>query len=420
MRGAARLVNHHMLKVRSHVVAVFACCIAVVCITFGVRQGFGLFIRPITVDTGWGRESLSLTFATQALMMGILAPVFGAFADRWSPGKTIMLGGVLFCGGLLVMSGASSPVTIFIGGGLLAGVGLSGCGLPLVLAVIGRIAPAERRSVWLGVATAAATLGQLILVPVMQWLIVEFDWRSAVLLAATLAGLIIPLGAVVAQSAHGGLTEQPEQTLRQTWRRARTHRGYLLLTVGFFVCGFQVQFIAIHLPAFIMDAGFGAALAATALSVIAGANACGAWFFGWAGGRYRKRYLLSAIYGARAVLFLLLMMLPLSPMVLLSLAAGMGLLWLGTVPLTSGLVAELFGPRYMATLYAVVYLSHQLGSFTGVWLGGRIYDVTGSYETVWWLTIALGFAACLIHLPIDDRPADGVLVLGTSPVTPRA
>ena len=286
--------------------------------------------------------------------------------------------------------------------------------------MIGRIAPAERRSVWLGIATAAATLGQLILVPLMQWVIVEFDWRTAVLPAAGLGGLTIPLAVVVAQSTHAGLTDQAEQTLLQAWRGARIHRGYLLLTLGFFVCGFQVQFIAIHLPAFIVDEGLSAALAATALSAIAAANACGASFFGWAGGRYRKRYLLSGIYGARALLFLLLVSLPLSPVVMLALAAGMGLLWLGTVPLTSGLVAELFGPRYMATLYAVVYLSHQFGSFMGVWLGGRIYDATGSYEAVWWLTIVLGFVACLIHLPIDDWPGGGVGGLGASPATPRA
>ena len=393
-----------MSRHRSHTLVVFICCLSIVSVAFGVRQSFGLFMRPITLDTGWGREALALTFATQALMIGLLAPIAGAFADRWSPGKVLMLGGGLFCAGLLTMAGASQPVVMFGGGGLLAGAGLSGCGLPLALAVIGRIAPADRRSLWLGVATASATAGQLALVPLMQEVIGDRGWRAAVLLAAGLVAITVPLAAVVAKSTHAGLGRDADQSLGETLRSARSHSGYLLLTLGFFVCGFQVQFIAIHLPSYIVDQGLAASLAATALVVIAAANAFGAWLAGWAGGLCRKRYLLSGIYGGRALLFLVLISIPLSPPVMLVLSAGIGFLWLGTVPLTSGLVAEMFGPRYMATLYSFVFLSHQIGSFTGVWLGGRIYDATGSYQPVWWLTIALGVAASFIHLPIDDRP----------------
>ena len=393
-----------MSRHRFHALLVFICCLSIISVAFGIRQSFGLFMRPITLDTGWGRETLALTFATQALMIGLFAPIAGGLADRWSPGKTLMLGGGLFCAGLLAMAGASQPAEMFGGGGLLAGVGLSGCGLPLALAVVGRIAPAERRTLWFGVATASATVGQLALVPLMEGMIAEHGWRVAVLLAAGLGALIVPLGAVVARSTHAGLARAADQTLGETLREARGHPGYLLLTLGFFVCGFQVQFIAIHLPAYIVDQGLTASLAATAIVVIAAANGFGAWIAGWAGGVYRKRYLLSGIYGGRALLFLVLISVPLSPLVMLVLSVGIGLLWLGTVPLTSGLVADMFGPRYMATLYSFVFLSHQLGSFTGVWLGGRIYDATGSYQIVWWLTIALGIAASVIHLPIDDRP----------------
>ena len=389
---------------------VFVCCLAVICIAFGVRQSFGLFMRPITTDTGWGREILALTFATQALMMGLFAPVAGVLADRWSPGKTIMLSGGLFCLGLLSMAWASGPVAMLGSGGVLAGVGLAGCGMPLVLAVIGRIAPLQRRSLWLGIATASATAGQLALVPVMEMLIAGMGWRQAILVATALGAFIIPLAAVVATSPHASLGGETRQSLRQTLQCARTHRGYLLLTLGFFVCGFQVQFVAIHLPAYIVDRGLAASLAATALVVIAATNAVGAWLAGWAGGFYRKGYLLSGIYFGRALLFLLLIMVPLSSVVMLLLAAGIGFLWLGTVPLTSGLVAGMFGPRYMATLYSFVYLSHQVGSFTGVWLGGRIHDATGSYLAVWWVAIALGVVASIIHLPIDDRPVTRLVI----------
>ncbi|MBM62959.1 MAG: MFS transporter [Acidobacteria bacterium] len=393
-----------MSQHRSHAVVVFICCLSIVSLAFGVRQSFGLFMRPITLDTGWARESLALTFATQAFTIGLLGPVAGAFADRWNPGKVLMLGGGLFCVGLLTMAGASRPSVMFGGGGLLVGAGLSGCGLPLALAVVGRIAPADRRSLWLGVATASATLGQLVLVPLIQTVIVEYGWRVAVLLGSGLGAFIVPLATVVARSTHAGLGRDADQSLGETLRGARSHPGYILLTLGFFVCGFQVQFITIHLPAYIVDQGLASSLAASALMVIAAANALGSWIAGWAGGFCRKRYLLSGIYGGRALLFLVLISVPLSPPVMLVLSAGIGLLWLGTVPLTSGLVAEMFGPRYMATLYSFVFLNHQLGSFMGVWLGGRIYDATGSYELVWWLTIALGAAASLIHLPIDDRP----------------
>jgi predicted MFS family arabinose efflux permease len=396
---------------------IFACCMGIACVAFGIRQGFGLFMRPITLDMNWTREALAATFATQALMIGVLAPLAGVLADRFSPGLTILAGGVLFSAGIVVMGFADTPQTMFAGGGLLAGAGLSACGLPLVLSVIGRVAPAERRSLWLGIAVAGATIGQIVLIPLTQTLITVFDWRTAIFVLAALALLTVPLAGVVAASRHEGLSRHAEQTLRQALAEARGHRGYLLLTVGFFVCGFHVQFIAIHLPAYIADQGLAPGLAASALAVIAVGNAAGSWIAGWLGGRVRKKYLLSGIYASRALLFLIFTHTPISEASVLVFAAILGFLWLGTVPLTSGLVAEVFGTRYMATLYAIVYLSHQMGSFTGVWTGGRLYDATGGYQSVWSLTIALGVVAALMHLFVDDRPVARIStpVPGTAP-----
>jgi len=383
---------------------VFVCCTVIVCITFGTRQGFGLFLRPITLDLGWTREALAATFATQVLMIGLLAPVAGAVADRWSPGRAILLGGALFSAGLFVMAAAGTPQAMLVGGGLLAGAGLSACGLPLVLSVVGRVAPEERRSLWLGIATAAATLGQVVLVPITQQLIAALGWRGAVLALACLALLTLPLAGVIAASRHQGLSNRAEQSLAEALREARAHRGYLLLTLAFFVCGFHVQFIAIHLPAYIADQGLAPELAASALVMIALGNALGSWLSGWLGGWLRKKYLLSAIYLGRSLLFLAFISVPVSAASVLAFSGALGVLWLSTVPLTSGIVAQVFGPRYMATLFAIVYLSHQVGSFTGVWIGARIFDTTGSYDVVWWITIGLGLVAAAMHLPINDRP----------------
>jgi predicted MFS family arabinose efflux permease len=383
---------------------IFICCVATIAIGFGIRQGFGLFMRPITLDMGWTRETLAATFATQALVLGLMAPLTGMLADRWSPGKVIMLGGALFTAGLVTMGFAQSPMQMWAGGALLAGAGLSAVGMPLILAVIGRIAPENKRGLWLGIATSAGTIGQIVLIPLSQYLIEQFDWRTALFGLACMAVFTVPLARAIANSPHSGLSNRDDQSISHALNEARSHRGYVLLLIGFFVCGFHVQFIAIHLPAYIADQGLSTTVAATALIIIALGNACGASLSGWLGDRFRKRDLLSAIYAGRAVLFAIFVAMPVSETSVFIFSCVLGFLWLSTVPLTSSIVAQIFGPRYMATLFAFVFMSHQLGSFAGVWVGGYMFDATGSYRSVWLLTSALGVGASLLHIFVDDQP----------------
>ncbi len=376
----------------------------IVFISYGTRQSFGLFLRPITMDMGWGRESLSFAFATQSLMIGITAPFAGAIADRFNPVLVIVASGALYTVGLFFMSQALTPGGMVVSAGLIAGVAAAGCGLPLLLAVVGRVAPEDRRSLWLGITTAGGTGGQFLLVPACQWLISTFGWGSALLVLAAAVFMIVPFGGAIAKAGGDSFKSTDPQSLGQALREASRHRGYWLLLTGFFVCGFQVQFIIMHLPAYLADKSAGVGMGAAAIALIGLFNMIGTFVAGYLGGRHRKKYLLSLLYFCRALVLLAFFALPVSQLTVVLFASVIGLLWLATVPLTAGIVAQIFGPRYMATLFAIVYLSHQLGSFTSVWLGGRLFDATGSYDIIWWAVIVTGFAASLIHWPIDDRP----------------
>jgi predicted MFS family arabinose efflux permease len=385
---------------------VLVCSFLTIGLAFGIRQSFGLFIVPVSLDMQWGRETFSLVIAVQALLNGVAAPFAGALADRWGPWRTVMAGGVFYSSGLFLMSQAVSPVGMMLGGGLLAGMGLSACGMPILLSVVGRNAPEHKRSMWLGIVTAGATAGQLAIIPLAQYAIASHGWVTALVVLAIGATLVVPLAVCLGLAGRGRKQEKDVQSLGQALTEARMHSGYVLLTLGFFVCGFQVQFVASHLPAFVEDSGLGKELAATSLVVIAGFNMVGAWLSGLLGGRHRKKYLLAGIYLSRAVLIALFVSLPVTELSVLAFSAVMGFIWLGTVPLTSGLIAQVFGPRYMATLYAIVYLSHQLGNFAGAWVGGRVFDATASYTAVWWMAAALGVVAAVLHAPIDDQPVE--------------
>ncbi|MBT7759722.1 MAG: MFS transporter [Rhodospirillaceae bacterium] len=371
---------------------------------FGVRANFGLFLAPMSADLGWGREVFALAMAIQNLMWGVGQPVAGMIADRYGTARVLAVGGVLYALGIYGMAEASSPTMFHLTGGFLVGLGLSGASFSLVLAALGRIVPEKRRALALGLGTAAGSMGQFLLVPLGQAFISAYGWSTALIFLAIIVALIIPLSGVM-RSDNTAVPDAAKQSMGQALSEAGQHSGYLYLIAGFFVCGFHVAFIGVHLPAFITDQGLTAELGAQALAVLGLFNIFGAILAGVLGNRYQKKNLLSLIYLFRAIAITLFIMLPISPTTVLIFSGAIGLTWLSTVPLTSGIVAQVFGPRYMATLFGFVFLSHQLGSFLGVWLGGKLFDQYGSYEIVWWLGVALGLFAALVHLPIDERPA---------------
>lgn len=380
-------------------------CIVMVMIAYGTRQSFGLFMRPMSLDMGWGREVLSLALAVQNLIMGAAAAFAGALATRWGAAKTIALGGGLYAAGLYMMSQSTTPEELIFSSGILAGLGLSGCGVPLMAGVVGQVAPERVRTTWIGLITGAATGGQLALLPFTQYLLGSFDWIFALLVMSVMAAIILPMALGIGGATRAAEKTTPQsQSIRDALREASGHRGYLLLILGFYVCGFQVNFIGSHLPAHIVDAGSTPDWGAIALMLVAFFNMIGSWGCGWIGDRYRKKYALSILYTFRSLLIVGFVLLPVTPLTIIIFSAGVGLTWLGTLPLVSGIIIDVFGVRYMAMLFGLVYFSHQLGAFTGIWLGGLIFDATGNYDAIWWIAIALGFTTALIHLPIDDKP----------------
>ena len=380
--------------------------VAILLIANGSRQSFGLFAVPISEGLAWGRAEFAFALAVQNLVMGLAAPLVAAVADKWGPIKVMAVSGAFYGFGTYMISISGTPETMTVSAGLLVGIGASGIGFTLPLALVGRVAPVQVRSLWLGIVTAGGSVGQFVFAPVSQGLISGFGWSDAIVVVAMIIAVTVPLSLALQPGAAEALAKPAQQSLGAALSEAGGHRGYWLLVIGFFVCGFQVQFVGTHLPGFVTDSGQSAELAAWALALIGLFNVVGTLAAGWLGGLYRKTYLLSVLYLLRALLFFAFIQLPVTETTVLVFAAIMGLLWLSTVPLTSGIVAQIFGPRYMGTLFAIVFLSHQLGSFSGVWLGGLFYDRTGSYDAAWWLAIALGIAAALIHWPIDDKPVE--------------
>jgi MFS family permease len=380
---------------------VLACGCLILLLSFGARAGFGLYLQPISLEFGWGREVLSFSLALQQIVWGALGPLVGAIADRYGTGRVVAACGALYALGLTAMSFAQTPLAMHFAAGVLVGAALAGATFSTVLAVVGRTVSPEKRSTALGVATAAGSFGQFVLLPVTQLLIGSFDWHVALLVMAGLSALIMPLAAALA----GRPASSPSgQSLGRALHEAMRERGFHLLFWGFFVCGFHIAMLTVHLPAFVTDSGLSPTHGMTALALIGLFNIVGTLSAGWAGGRFSKKYLLSSIYSVRAVLIALLVLFPLSPLTLYIFACGIGLLWLGTVPLTNGLVAQIFGLRYMATLTAIVFFGHQIGSFVGVWLAGYLYDTTGSYAGAFYTSIGLGIFAALINLPVNEKP----------------
>ncbi|WP_129140901.1 MFS transporter [Modicisalibacter coralii] len=382
-------------------------------LSFGLRSSFGLFVEPIQAFTGWGRDIIGLALAIQNLAWGVVAVLAGGLADRFGHAKVLIAGAALYALGIWMTADVAAIWVLNGGTGFLVGAGVAGTAFGIVLpAMAGAVAPSQRQWV-LGVGTAAGSMGQCLLVPVIQRLIDALGWSGALhvmaLMALGMAVLAMPLAARHGTPAEHGKPTSPQSAhdFRATLSLARGHASYWLLTLGFFVCGFHIGFITVHLPPFLADAGFDPAVAAWSISLIGLCNVAGALLSGVCSGRFSMRGVLIAIYGARAVATTLFLLLPLSLPSVLGFSAVMGLLWLATVPPTTGLVAAMFGTRYMATLYGVVFLGHQLGSFSGVWLGGWLYETTGSYDGVWWTAVALSLVAMALHWPISDQPVQG-------------
>jgi len=371
-------------------------------LSMGVRHTAGLFLQPMTMDHGWSRETFSFAIAIQNLVWGLASPFAGAFADRHGAGRTVFGAAILYALGLVLMAQASSPLAFDLSAGVLIGLGLSGTTFAVIMGVIGRHTTPERRSLALGIAGAGGSFGQFAVLPIGQALINAWGWQSALVLLACGVGLIAPLAYAMADghkpAAGGG------QSIGEALREAGTQKSFHYLFWGYFVCGFQTAFIMLHLPSFLADGGLSANVGMTAVALIGLFNIFGSFFFGWAGGRGSKKNLLVAIYAIRGVAILIFMLLPLTTASAWGFAAVMGILWLGTVPLTNGLVAQIFGLRYLSMLAGIVFLGHQLGSFLGAWLGGRIFDETGSYSLAWTISIVLSVLAALCSWPVNEKP----------------
>ncbi len=383
-------------------VIVAGCLIAM--IGFGARSTFGLYLDPLTATRGWTRETFSLALAIQNLMWGIGLPIAGALADRFGASKVVFAGALIYAFGIYGMSVSESASMFHLTAGVITGTGVAFTAFSLAMAAMARVVGAERRSMVLGLGTAAGSLGQVLFSPLSQGFISAFGWQQALLLQAACVMFLIPLALLLPSS--GGVDEQAtkNQSLSGALSEAFGHRGFVLLTLGFFVCGFHVAFITVHFPSYIKDIGLAAHVGAWSLAIIGLFNIVGSFLSGMAGQRFSKKSSLSFIYLARAVVITALLLLPKTELVIYSFAAVMGLLWLSTVPLTTGIVAQVFGVRYLATLFGVVFLSHQIGSFLGVWLGGRLYDATGSYNGMWWAGVFFGIVAAIVHWPINERP----------------
>jgi MFS family permease len=374
----------------------------VMLIALGIRHGFGLFLQPMSTDLGWGREVFSIAIAMQNIVWGLAQPFSGMLADRFGAGKVVLAGALLYAAGLGLMSASGTPGELYLSAGLLIGLGLSGTTFSIVYGVIGRAASPEKRTMALGIAGAAASFGQFVMVPGSQALIGWGGWAFALAVLAAVAFLMAPFSAALMENPHA--QPGPRQTLGEALREARAQRSFWLLLLGYFTCGFQVVFIGSHLPAYLVDRGLSPRDGMIALALVGLFNIAGSFGAGWFGSRYSKKNLLALIYFGRTVTIVALLMLPLTPLTAAAFGVAMGFLWLGTVPLTNGIVAQIFGVRHLAMLSGFVFFSHQLGSFVGVWAGGWLFDRTGSYDAVWIIAAALGVIAGLLNLPIDERP----------------
>jgi MFS family permease len=387
---------------------ILICGALVAALGFGPRSTLGLFLTPMTQAHGWGREVFALALALQMLLWGAGTPIAGAMADRYGAARVLIIGATLYVAGLILMAyGGDSPSAFYLSAGVLVGFGLSGASFQVVLGAFAKLMPPQWRSLSFGVGTAAGSFGQFIFSPLAIGLLTEFGWQTALLVFAALVALIAPLALMLStpsmDSSRAPGAER-QQSVGQSLAEALSHRSYVLLVIGFFTCGFQLFFITVHLPAYLVDRGLTVADGAWTLAAIGLFNIIGSLLAGYLSDKMPKRYILSAIYFARSIAIVAFITLPASLPSAIIFGATMGFLWLSTVPPTNGLIALMFGTRWLTMLAGMAFFSHQVGGFLGVWLGGLLYEYTGSYDVVWWGAIVLGLISALINLPIIEKP----------------
>ena len=382
---------------------VLLCGGVILTLSMGTRQGFGLFLQPMTFDLGWSRETFAFALALQNLIWGASQPFFGMIADRKGAGWVLVAGAVLYATGLVLMAMSTTGWQFSLATGLFVGLAQGCTTFSIVFGVVSRIFPPERRSMALGLSSAAGSFGQFAMLPYTGTLISQFGWFNALLILAVTAALIAPLASALVEKHGKDDAGALTQSVAEAVREAFAHKSFLLLTAGYFVCGFQLAFITVHFPAYLVDKGLSANVGMFALALVGLFNIFGSLASGALGARYTKKYLLSSIYFSRSIVIALFILAPVSESSVYLFSAAIGLLWLSTVPLTNGVIAGIFGVAYMSTLSGFVFFSHQIGSFIGVWLGGYLFDHTGSYQVVWLISIALGVFAALVNLPIEER-----------------
>jgi MFS family permease len=389
------------------IVLVAGCLVAIT--NYGARSTFGLFTIPVSEANQWPREVFSFAVAVQNLVWGIATPFAGALADRYGSARVLMAGALFYCVGTFIMAFTGTPIIFHFGGGILVGIGIALSSFGIVMAALGRVVPPEKRSWAFGLATASSSLGQFIFNPLAAAMISAYGWHQALVVLALSSLLIIPFAMplmVQNTSASPKVAGETDLTMRAAIAQAFGNRSYNLLVAGFFVCGFQIMFISVHLPPYLAEHGMSREMAGIALGLVGLFNVIAAYSAGIIGGKRQKRVPLALIYLLRSIAIGAFILLPVTPLSTVVFTCTLGLLWLSTVPLTMGLVTVMFGTRYMATLYGFAFLSHQIGSFLGIWLGGKLYDQFGNYDIVWWLSVALGLVAFLMHLPIREKRAE--------------
>jgi MFS family permease len=384
---------------------VVACGCLIAMISFGPRSSLGFFLTPLSQTNHWGRDVFAFAVAIQNLLWGIGQPFAGAIADRFGTNRVLCVGAILYALGLAIMARSTTPGELSLSAGVLIGLGLSGCSFNIVLGAFGKLLPEKWRTLAFGAGTAAGSFGQFLYSPVAVALMDKFGWQQALLIFAGVTLLILPLALALATPAgQSPPATRATQSARQAFAEAFGHRSYVLLVLGFFTCGFQLAFITVHLPSYLVDRGLSAEIGGWTLAVIGMFNIVGSLGSGWLSNRMPKRFLLSSIYFIRAVAIVAFITLPASPIATLAFGAVTGLMWLSTVPPTSALVAVMFGTRWLAMLFGFAFFSHQVGGFLGVLIGGIAFERTGSYDLVWWLSVLFGVLSAVINLPIVEKP----------------